>query len=193
MKILLLCDKLFYCAHIRQDDSVDIKTFLILRENCQSLAQYLKYEALIDESANKMKTYLVRDKYSNEIAAYFSLKAGLISIENSDEERDEFFDTLPGFELANFAVNDSYICKHPHSKGLGFVVFTDFISPIVEMASNLIGAKILYVFALPYDTLLTHYRQKYGFTRLDKEQEDKLHKRIKNDYDQTCIFMYMRI
>ena len=191
--MLLLCDSLFCCTAIEQSDYVDIQEFSVTRNDCDSLAQYLKYEALLDESANKMRTYLVRDKYSNEIAAYFSLKAGLMSIENSDDEHDDFLDTLSGIELANFAVNSNYIHKHPHLKGLGFVVFADFILPIVEMTSNLIGARILYLFALPYDTLLTHYKEKYGFMRLDKEQEDKLHKHIKNDYDQTCIFMYMLI
>ena len=191
--MILLCDSLFYCTNIRQDDLHDISNFSIARENCKGLVHYLKYEAFLDERSNKMKTYLVRDKYSSEIAAYFSLKAGLMSIENSEDEHDEFLDTLPGIELASFADNDSYINKHINLKGLGFIVFNDFILPIVEMASNLIGARILYIFALPYDTLLKCYVHKYGFRRLDKEQEEKLHKRIKNDYEKSCIFMYMLI
>ena len=32
--------------------------------------------------------------------------------------------------------------------------------------------------------------QEYGFNRLDSEAEERLHKRLKNDYDEGCIFMF---
>lgn len=168
----------------------DIKYFTLPPKDCKGLAYYLKHESLSDESSGKMRTYLVRDNYSRELVAYFSLKAGLMSIESSDEEPESFVDTLPGIELANFAVNFRYICNYPDSKGLGLIVFNDFVLHIVDMTSNLVGARVLYIFSLPDENLINHYKQKYEFMRLDKEQETKLHYRIKNDYDKECIFMY---
>ena len=188
--MLLIEDSLFYCTNITSDDAKDIKSFAVSPKNCEGLAHYLKYEALLDESSNKMRTYLVRDNYSHELVAFFSLKAGLISTESNDEETESFINTFPGIELANFAVNYSYVVNHPDLKGLGLVVFNDFVLYIVDVISNLIGARVLYIFSLPDDNLINHYKKKYEFMRLDIEQEKKLHRRIKNDYDEECIFMY---
>lgn len=191
--MLLIENSLFYCVHITSNDIQDIKYFTLPPKDCEGLVYYLRYEALSDESSGKMRTYLARDNYSHEIVAYFSLKAGLISIESSDDEPESFIDTLPGIELANFAVNFHYICNHPDMKGLGLIVFNDFILQIVDMISNLIGARVLYIFSLADDDLINHYKQKYEFRRLNREQETKLHQRIKNDYDRECIFMYRLI
>ena len=61
--------------------------------------------------------------------------------------------------------------------------------PLIARASEIIGTKVLYIFALPYDDLIVRYMD-YGFMRLDDPYEDELHKRLKPSYDQSCIFMY---
>ena len=139
-----------------------------------------------------MRTYFVRDNSSSEFVGYFSLKAGLISFNEGGTGSIADFDTLPGVELANFAVNGVYANKHPKLKCLGFRIFNDFIVPIVEKVSESVGVKIIYIFALPFDGLIRQYGR-YGFNRLPAEQEDELHRRLKPRYDSECIFMYQML
>lgn len=42
------------------------------------------------------------------------------------------------------------------------------ILPVVREAAESIGIKILYIFALPYDELISRY-EKYGFSKLDAQ------------------------
>ena len=92
-----------------------IRDFRISAPEGQGLSTYLKRFACEDETNREMKTYLVRFSATGECVGYFSLKAGLVSVnetevEITDEETGEKrmeseFDTVPGVELANFAVN----------------------------------------------------------------------------------------
>lgn len=197
----ILQSELFFCNHIgmSEKDVEDIAAFTVRDEKGDGLREYLQDYAISDENTGIMRTYMVRDNYSSELVGYFSLKAGLISLNEHEEEISDnetgsnatvtMFDTLPGVELANFAVNDTYIRNHPALKGVGLVIYEQFILPLIGRASELIGAKILYIFALPYKDLIARYVD-YGFKRLDDPFEDELHKRLKPSYDQSCIFMY---
>ena len=69
------------------------------------------------------------------------------------------------------------------------IFFADFIKPLIKKAAELVGVKVIYIFALPFDELIKHY-EKYGFRRLNSQSEIELHKRLKPEYDQSCIFMY---
>lgn len=139
-----------------------------------------------------MRTYFIRDISTNELVCYFSLKAGLISFNEISSNKKVSFDILPGIELANFAVNDVYIHNHPNAKGIGLLIFLDFIIPIVRRVSVEVGVRIIYIFALPFESLINIYRD-YGFKRLSKSNENQLHRRIKPSYDENCIFMYQMI
>ena len=199
----LLQSELFYCNHlgVSDQDEADIMNFTIERDEGAGLLDYIQHHAFPEEDAGIMRTYIVRDNKSSELAGYFSLKAGLISlnerqIETEDDKTGEkktvtVFDTLPGVELANFAVNSSYVQKHKELKGLGVVIFNQFILPIVQQTSETVGVKILYIFALPYEDLIKSYHDRYGFSRLADQYEDELHKRLKPYYDQYCKFMYL--
>lgn len=191
----------FYCDHlgVNVNDEKDVRNFSIRSQNGHGLLNYLLHKSFYDEDAHLMRTYLVRDISSDEIVGYFSLKAGLVSTEeqeieiyNTDSNEPSTritFDTIPGIELANFAVNSAYIAKHPGISGVGLFIFDSFILPITRQVSTEIGAFVLYIFSLPFENLIDRYK-KYGFMRLEKEYEDKLHKRLKPEYDQSCIFMY---
>ena len=130
---------------------------------------------------------------------YFSLKAGLVSLNEREVEVQEgeskrteiLFDTVPGVELANFAINSSYIKNRPSVKGIGVVIFQQFVLPIVRQVAENVAVKILYIFALPYDGLIKRYKDVYGFERLGEYDEHELHKRLKPAYDQSCVFMYV--
>lgn len=205
-----LQSEIFYCNHlgVSERDEKDIMSFEIRDNKGAGLLEYLQHTAFIDEDNGTMRTYMVRDKDSSELVGYFSLKAGLISYNEHEEalvdeatgekiidertgeaKTHRVFDTLPGAELADFAVNQAYIKNHPELKGVGMVIYRKFILPIVREAAEHIGIKILYIFALPYEELISRY-EKYGFTRLDELYEAALHNRLKPDYDESCIFMF---
>lgn len=63
-----------------------------------------------------MRSYLIRDVYSSELVGYFSVKAGLISVNEVHTVEGVTFDTIPGVEIANFAVNEVYQDNHPDLK-----------------------------------------------------------------------------
>lgn len=194
---------MFYIDHLdpnSKSDLIDINGFTIDAPEGQGLSVYLKEYSRNDELERDMRTYLVRDIVTDECVGYFSLKAGLISLneietEIEDAETGEHktireFDTLPGVELANFAVNSRYIKKYPYLKGVGHVIFTEFIIPMIEEAAKYVGIKMVYIYALPYDKLIGRY-MRYGFRRLPEEQENDLHRRLKPRYDESCRFMYL--
>ena len=190
----ILQNDLLYCNHlgVSERDEFDIMQFTVNNKKGQGLINYIQYFAFSDEEVGNMRTYIVRDNRSSELVGYFSLKAGLISLNEVTNDEGITFDTLPGIELANFAVNGCYIEKHKNLKGLGKIIFTDFIVPIIEETSRSVGIRIIYIFALPIEKLMNRYKQ-YGFVRLDQQSEDELHKRLKPGYDENCIFMYQAL
>lgn len=185
----------FYCQHIL--DSInnlsELCGFTASNDNGTGVIKYLKNASLYEEDANLSRTYIVRDKKTNDLVGYFSLKSGLASVNERLIKDDQItFDTIPAIELANFAVNNAYKNKHPKIKEIGTTIFMDFILPIVKYISEYIGVTILIIYALPYESLIKFY-QKIGFLRLDPETEQLLHNRVKPYYDHDCIFMFQKI
>ena len=179
------------CSHVsvKARDIADIKAFEIAHlETSGGLERYLKYQALFDEHSGVMRTYLVRFKSTHECVGYFSLKAGLVSVNEERASNGITFDTVPGVELANFAVNNAFAQKHD-AKGLGYLLFSGLIAPFVREHAKTLGIYMIYLFALPYERLMKTY-ESYGFHRLPPKAEDQLHQRLKPAYDESCIFMY---
>lgn len=186
MNILDIKNEKFYYEHIL-DSLINkelIKDFRVIHGNAKGLEGFLKYDAIEDEESNDNRTYLVKDKETEELVAYFSLRTGLITI---GEDKD--FITLPSIELANFAINSLYKENHPESEYLGDIVFNEFVLPIVKYISDYIAIKALYIYALPEEKLINHYKT-FGFNRLNKEQEQFVNSHVKPNYDAECIFMY---
>lgn len=199
----------FYCYHLDSvNDIDDVRNFTVRNEKGIGLLEYIQHQSFLDEASGAMRTYIVRAGKDSEIAGFFSLKAGLVSCNEHDVpvldevtgapvidpstgsvKTNRVFDTLPGVELADFAVNQSFIRKYPQLKGVGFVIYEQFILPLIKKAAELIGIKLIYIFALPYDNLIARY-EKYGFMRLQEPAESELHTRLKPQYDESCIFMF---
>ena len=197
----ILQNKWFYCDHLGalSRDNKDIKGFTVKNPILAGgLENYLKNHALDDEKNHAMRTYLVRDYKTDELVGYFSIKSGMVSLnerEIIDEEGNTqiTFDTLPGMEIANFAINNTYLKGHPEWKGIGIMIFNNFIRALADQVANISGTMVLYIFALPFESLIDRYRKVYSFLRLNKTDEDDLHKRLKPYYDQSCIFMYQML
>ena len=195
-----LANELFYCEHLFEHKDIikEIRRdFCVLQKSGKGLDVYLKEYSADDERRNENRTYIVRDKESDNIVCYFSLKAGLFSIREvksvSYDREIAQFETLPGVELAAFAINQNYMSDHPENKGCGASIFFDMIIPIVKQVQETIGVKVIYIFALPQQRLIDTYANEYGFRRLDKCDEENLHKRLKPRFDHGCIFMYQLI
>ena len=186
MNILEIKTKNFYYEHLLDspNNKMLIKNFKVVYDNAKGLEAFLKVSSEENEVYGENRTYLVKDKETKELVAYFSLRTGLFTL---GEENN--FITIPSIELSNFATNGCYRENHPESKYLGAVVFNDFVLPIVRYIADFIAVKALYIYALPEEGLIKHY-ETFGFNRLDVEQEKFVHSHIKPDYDEGCIFMY---
>lgn len=185
----ILKDSPFYCVHISSEDLGAIKRFQSANKRSGFLVRYLQEVALIDEDAGNARTYLVYDEDTAELVAYFSLKAGFVATNESKSPFTRAFDTEPGVEISNFAVNGEYKKAHPDARHVGAYIFEAFILPLIKAAAEKIGIRILYIFALPYTPLIDYYRSLH-FIRLSTDQERAMHRRIKPRYDRGCIFMY---
>ena len=187
--ILEIENPLYYYEHILDNPQniESIKDFAITDRKGYGLELYLKQTAIFDEKEVLNSTYLVKDRMTKEIVGYFSLKAGLFTVEIDSES--DCFDSIPAIELSNFAINALYKRNHPESEGLGTTILRKFIIPIAQHIQNFVAVKALYIYALPEDKLISHY-EKLGFSRLDKDEESFVHAHVKPKYDEDCIFMY---
>ena len=167
----------------------EIKSFTVAKETGKGLEYYIRDIASEEEQKHINRTYIVRDKFSDEIAGYFSLRAGLFTIEDDDTGSDINFYSVPAIELSNFAVNSAYREKHPEFAKIGAEIFRNFVIPTAVSAAQLIGVQALYIYALPEDELISYYG-KLGFRRLPPEMEKFTHEHTKPAYDEDCIFMY---
>lgn len=183
--------ELYECRHLCENDQAFIQNFTV-RNNGGNLANYLVNGALCDEQVHNTRVYLVIDRETQELAGYFALKTGYVAIHAKRNLFSKEFDSVPGIELANFAVNDSYIKNHGNRKGLGAAIFEYCVLPTARKAQDVIGARFIYIFALPYPKLIKRYKM-YGFARLNKMQERNTHTLIRPRYDQGCIFMYQTL
>ena len=184
--------ELYYCHPLsRMDgrDEGDIRSFRPVDPKGAGLVAYLQRQALTDELRGTMRTYLVRDNFTDELVAYFSLKAGLVSVNEKRDGENVEFDTVPGIELANISMEGGFRKAHPEARGCGRAIFNDLVLPVVEQAAELVGIAVLYIFALPEKRVMANYED-YGFRRLRDESGQPLHARLKPRYDQQCVFMY---
>lgn len=154
----------------------------------EGLENYLKNQASSDEENLYARTYLIKDSVTGELAAYFSLRSGLITV----QAYHETFDTIPAVELSNFAVNKNYRNNHPETSMFGAFILKKFILPLAQMMSRYIGTSSLYIYALPDEKLIEHYTN-LGFTRLSKKQEKFVQNHVKPKYDEGCVFMFQNL
>lgn len=185
----IIDDNNFFIEHLFDSDENEnlIADFKALN-GAKGLENYLKYQALKDEESMNARTYLVKDKSTKELAGYFSLRSGLITIQVYHES----FDTIPAVELSNLAINGEYRERHKDKKRLSYVFLQSFILPLAQTISRYAGTASLYVYALPDEKLIEHYT-KLGFSRLPRKQEKFVQNHIKPKYDEGCVFMFQNL
>lgn len=114
MMLISLDNDTFFCQRLldTNENISAIQDFFVSQPTGKGLEMYLKNVAIAEEQASSARTYLIKSKRTREIAAYFSLRAGLFTI-GSDDSDDGYFFTIPAVELVNFAVNSAFKQKHP--------------------------------------------------------------------------------
>lgn len=186
----LINNEIFYCEpFLANKANIEaVQKFHVAKETGLGLEMYLKQYAASDELSHEARTYLVKDNVTDEIVGYFSLKTGMVASRKKRGFLQSEIDSLPAVELANFAVNSEYKAVHKEQTGIGSIIFLDFILPIIKMAADKVGICIVYIFALPYKSLIKYY-ETLNFKRLSKTEEAFIHKNYKPRYDEGCIFM----
>lgn len=177
-------NELFYVKHLSPED--DLSGFTVAKGF--GLENYLKFYAKGDENDGIARTYLVKD-YDGLIVAYFSLRTGLLTV-----SRGLFkgFDAYTGIELANFAVNDNARINNGVIPRLGSYIFAEFIIPIVQDIHTMVGSKFLYIYALPNNKLMDHYKT-MGFNQVSSKLEKYIYRHVKPAYDKGCRLMLQSI
>jgi len=186
-------------SHISNEDIEDISRFTVKMDKKTGMKRgyglvlYLQRRALYEEENNLARTYIIRDKQTDMIAGYFSLKPGLVTEKTSLVS----FDNITGIEIANLAVNDSYKKSLDNTnfniQHLGVYFFSQFIYPLIKEIGKYVGVKYIYCFSLPELSLMDHYH-KMGFRRVNKRSLERyIHRHIRPEYDKHCIFMYQEI
>lgn len=165
-----------------------IRDFYVAKKTGKGLEYYLEHQALKDEFENSNRVWLVKDKFTDELAGYFALRNGDFTLKHIVNNETYTF-AVPGIELSNFAVNSAYRDKHPDAKGLGTVIFKQFVVPTVKLAGEISAVQAIYIYSLPEEDLMNHYSD-LGFSRLTEEEEKFIHENAKPSYDESCIFMY---
>ena len=184
---LLLDTESFILAHLSgsSEDKKLVSGFSV-GKNALGLEEYLKGYSFEGERCGENRTYLVKDRVTGELVCYFSLRAGLIPVPSGG---DGYLSTFPAIELSYFAVNASYRRTKTTPRRIGLYVFNTFILPVVRFAAQIIGARFLYVYALPIPRLILHYAQEMGFRQLPDGLAGFLYERVKPDSDKGCVFM----
>lgn len=170
-------------------DNDDLSTFSIKNPKGKGLQYYLQENAKTDEQSGIARTYLLKTYDTNEIVAYFTLRTGLITISRGIFKG---FDAITGIELANFAVNDSYRMANDCIPKLGAYIFKQYIFPLVEEISHYVGASLLYIYAIPENKLIEHYKT-MGFKAMPSKMERYVYRHVKPFYDKDCKFMIQKI
>lgn len=184
-QLKLISNDVYKIEHLHED--TDLSNFYCKKGH--GLEIYLKESAIRHEKIGLSRTYIIRSVENEMIVAYFTLRTGLITISRGFGKG---FDTYTGIELANIAVNDGYREVKDEMPGLGKFIFYEFILPLVEEVSKYVGAMYLYIFALPENKLMEHYKT-MGFQHASKKISKYIYNHIKPVYDRGCVFMYQRI
>lgn len=202
-----------YCEPLRANKKNKelINNFVIRREEKYAnspgqiigLQAYLKHCAWEDDENGLIRAYVVKSYFSDEIIAYFAIRAGMVSVDSENRNTKREYaalqegtklvpETISGIEISHFAVNDAYREKHSNNgilpKGLGKYIYPEFIYPIIQKISSLLGVRILYLYAAGDEKLKKYYESVFGFSRL--ESDAKIIP-VTSYYDDYCEFMFL--
>lgn len=143
------------------------------------LNTFLQSEAFYYNKDGQGNTYLVKERSTVNIVAYYTLKTNAIQIYNEEYDRVE---SLASIELARFAVDHQY-----QNQLYGRLIFTYCIIPKVESVRNIVGVNNILLFVDENNTDAIRFYKRLGFTL----GSDEVKKFIQEDFSENCNVMYV--
>ena len=164
----------------------ELKRFRVQHDEVQ-LSKYLIKQAKNHNAEGLNKIYLVRNKKSGTIVAWFGLKSATLPY----NDKDQSF-LIPAIELTHFAVDARFKINisEKNTAKTGEYIFWNFIIPIVQNVANLIACKTLFLFAINTPKLIKYYKTILGFKEIQDIDDKVFFEYAVPDYDSECKFLY---
>ena len=178
----------FYIEELSEElNSYELKSFRIQHEEFQ-LTRYLVKLAKKHQKQLLNKTFLVREKGSDNLVAFYSLKAATLPY---NDKESSFL--IPAIELTHFAVDARYKTINSQdslSVKTGEFIFWNLILPVVKYVSEKVACKDLFVFSINTPKLISYYKNRLGFQEIENIDDKLFFEYAVPDYDDNCKFLY---
>ncbi len=182
-----MLDKTFYLEEFSPNtSSYELKMFRSQHDESQ-LETYLKKLARKHTESQINKIYLVRSTKTQQLAAWFGLKAATLPY---NDIGDSFL--IPAIELTHFAVDERFKKADSTSDTMrtGEFIYWNYIIPIVKDVSEKVACKALFVFAIETPKLIKYYKDVLMFKEITNTNEKQFFEYAAPDYDEGCRFLY---
>ena len=178
----------YYLEHLSDKiNSYELKMFRVQHEEFQ-LTRYLVKLAKKHQKQLLNKTFLVREKGSDNLVAFYSLKAATLPY---NDKESSFL--IPAIELTHFAVDERYKTidlQDSLSVKTGEFIFWNLILPVVKYVSEKVACKDLFVFSINTPKLISYYKNRLGFQEIENIDDKLFFEYAVPDYDDNCKFVY---
>ena len=178
----------YYLEHLFDKiNSYELKMFRVQHEEFQ-LTRYLVKLAKKHQKQLLNKTFLVREKGSDNLVAFYSLKAATLPY---NDKESSFL--IPAIELTHFAVDERYKTidlQDSLSVKTGEFIFWNLILPVVKYVSEKVACKDLFVFSINTPKLISYYKNRLGFQEIENIDDKLFFEYAVPDYDDNCKFLY---
>ena len=152
----------FYIEELSEElNSYELKSFRIQHEEFQ-LTRYLVKLAKKHQKQLLNKTFLVREKGSDNLVAFYSLKAATLPY---NDKESSFL--ILAIELTHFAVDERYKEIGSASLKTGEFIFWNHIVPCVKNAQKYLALQDLFVFSINTPKLISYYKNRLGFQEIE--------------------------
>jgi hypothetical protein len=143
--------------------------------NANEYTLFFKQDALKHQQTHISNTFVLIDKTNKAIAAYISLIADSVTLQEDEKNKlqipDISFETLPALKIAKLAVDITYAQEYRHIGSL----MIDFARNIADQCNEkFIACRVLTADAdIEYDKSLPAFYEKNGFTALHSKKYTK--------------------
>lgn len=119
-------------------------------------------------------TYLLREKGTGIILAFYTIKANGVQTYSSETRE---YNALPVIEIARIAVQFEF-----QNQGLGKKLFHDYILPKIQKVGTLIAVRAIIVFVDPDNIDGIGFYESLGF----EKAEDDVQRKIGESFNEDC-------
>ena len=177
----------FYIEELSDNlNSYELKSFRIKHDETQIIKYLVKF-AKKHQKQLLNKTFLVRESGSNNLVAFYSLKAATLPY---NEKESSFL--IPAIELTHFAVDKRYksVVSSSSALSIGEFIFWNHIIPNVKKAQEYLALQDLFVFSINTPKLIDYYTNRLGFKEIENLDDKLFFEYAVPDYDDNCKFLY---